>query len=60
MSDLTAKPQFSDAQLLEMAVRCLEHARKSTAISDCQCAACKGFLQESGELLEFIKDRSST
>lgn len=45
---------FSDAELLSIAVACLKHARQSTALRDCQCAACKGFMQESGELLELI------
>jgi hypothetical protein len=41
--------------LLRLAVQCLEHARKSTAIRDCQCAACKGFMEQSGELLAAIE-----
>jgi hypothetical protein len=49
--------RLSDAQLLALAVQCLEHARASTAIRDCQCHACKGFMEQSGELLEDIKNR---
>lgn len=49
--------RLTDAQFLELAVQCLEHARQSTAIRDCQCHACKGFMQQSGELIDDIKKR---
>lgn len=47
--------KFTDRELLDMAVQCLKHARQSTAIRDCQCAACKGFMEQSEELLTIIE-----
>lgn len=52
---LTADRRFTDRQLLNMTVQCLEHALKSLAIRDCQCDSCKGFMQETPELLEVIR-----
>lgn len=50
--------RFTDAQLLDMTVKCLEHALQSLAIRDCQCASCKGFMQETPELLKIIKEET--
>lgn len=62
LQQTSAQParRFTYLQLLTMAVQCLEHAMQSTAIRDCQCAHCRGFTQQTGELLETIKQETGT
>ncbi len=50
--------QFSDAELLDMAMKLLKHALLCTAIYDCRCAGCGGFKEETGDLLKIIDARS--
>jgi hypothetical protein len=51
--------RFTDTELLGMAVKCLKHAIQSLAIRDCQCAACKGFMEQTPELLELIQQEQN-
>lgn len=52
--------KFTDAHLVDIAVRLIEHARNTTAIKDCRCHECSGFLEESAQWLEIVRSRSAT